>query len=94
MYLDEAVVEEHANEAGADAGVLPDGGTDDTLDDGLGGRALVVVVPHLEPARSRTRRTVVTSSCLACRRPAPRSKNAHESSAATLLAIALALATV
>jgi len=65
MYLDEAVVEEHANEAGADAGVLLDGGSDHALDDGLGGRALVVVVPHLEPARSGTRRTVVTSCCLA-----------------------------
>jgi hypothetical protein len=64
MYLDEAVVEEHADEAGADAGVPPDGGSDDALDDGLGGRTLVVVVPHLEPARSRTRRTVVTSCCL------------------------------
>ncbi|WVZ57069.1 hypothetical protein U9M48_007505 [Paspalum notatum var. saurae] len=47
--LDEAVVEEHADEACADAGVETDGVPDDASDDGLGGRALAAVVPHLEP---------------------------------------------
>ena len=63
-YLDEAVVEEHADEPGADAGVPADGVSDDALDDGLGLRAPVVVVPDLEPAGgSRAGRSVVASRC-------------------------------
>jgi hypothetical protein len=57
-YLDEAVVEEHADEAGADAGVAVEGGGDDALDDGLGVRALVVVVADLEAAGGRAWRCV------------------------------------
>lgn len=65
MYLNEAVMEEHADEASADAGVVEDGGADDVLDDFLGVRALGVVVTDLEPARSRVGWPV---SCLARRR--------------------------
>jgi hypothetical protein len=46
-YLDETVVEEHADHGGAIAGVLGDGLLDDVLDDGLRLGALVVVVADL-----------------------------------------------
>lgn len=53
IYLDEAVVKEHADDGGAIAGVLVDGLLDDALDDGLCLGALVVVEPHLQrPVRA------------------------------------------
>jgi hypothetical protein len=44
---DEAVVEEHAHESGAIAGVSADGGADDGADELLRPRATAVVVPNL-----------------------------------------------
>ena len=47
-YLDEAVVEVEADEAGGDAGVGSEGGRDGLPDDGLGVGAGGVVEPHAQ----------------------------------------------
>ena len=59
-YLDEAVVEGHADEAGAEAGVDVDGVPDGLPDDFLGVRArpLVEVEPQPCPRRSRRWRSL------------------------------------